>query len=376
MKHLLISVVVTLASFGAVSAADFPTSHNPRSDIWIDYSDLDFVLSSAVLDMGPSTHQRAGPAKRDSMTNMYNGSTTASRFEGNRVAFHLFKKGQKAVVRAIRDDLLTLPEKLDLSELSRGHQLAYFLNLHNSIVLVKMAEEYPVTRLEGFFDRENAKSFIVSEKFRWGDQQITLADIQDHVLSNWRDPLVIYGFYLGAVGTPDIREEAFNGDNIYEQLQGNARSFVNSVRGTQIWGGSKLHVANYYQRMAVKFPNFETDVLRHIKQYARPQFASRLVAVNTIDARIDDWNIADLYNGKLHTAGGTYHRTVVDVDGAIVSQPDFPIHVQYTLKARENNFKRFDGRVEIEELDEGEVQSSEDQPDSKEQDGSSDPVIQ
>lgn len=366
MKPILLVFAVFFAHVANAAPSEFPTKHSPNSDIWIDYSDLDFVLSSAVLDMGPSTHERAGPAKKDSMTNMYNGSRTASRFEGNRVAFHLFKKGHKAVVRAIRDDLLALPTKLDLSELSRGHQLAYFLNLHNSIVLVKMTEEYPVTRLKGFFDRENAKSFIVSEKFQWGDQQITLADIQDHVLSNWRDPLVIYGFYLGAVGTPNIREEAFDGETIYDQLQANARNFVNSVRGTQIWNGSKLHVASYYQRMAVKFPNFEDDVLRHIKQYARPDFATRLVAVNTIDPRIDDWNIADLYNGRLHAAGGTYHRTVVDADGAIVAQPNLPIHVRHTLKGREINFKRFDGRVEIEELDKGEVvRSSEDKSDGE-----------
>lgn len=360
MRPMILAVLALFAVTAHASSTKFPTDHSPDSDIWIDYRDLDLVLSSAVLDMGPSTHQRAGRPQRDSMTNMYNGSRKASRFEGNRVAFHLFKEGHVSVVRAIRNDLLDLPNQIELSELSRTHQLAYYLNLHNSIVLLKMAEEYPISQVSSLFDRNNPGSFIVSEKFRWGDREITLADIQDHVLENWQDPLVIYGFYMGAVGTPNIREEAFRASSLYDQLRANARDYVNSVRGTQIWNGSELHVASYYERMAVKFPNFESDVLRHIKQYARPAFATRLVAVNTVDPRIDDWNIADLYNGRLHTAGGTYHRTAVDADGAILAQRNLPIHVRQTLRGRALNFQRFDGRVDIEELDEGKVDESSD----------------
>ena len=365
MKPLVVAVLAMFAVAAHASSTKFPTEHSPDSEIWIDYNDLDLVLSSAVLDMGPSTHKRAGRAQRDRMTNLYNGSRTASRFEGNRVAFHLFKKGHVAVVRAIRDDLLDLPNQIELSELSRNHQLAYFLNLHNSIVLLKIAEEYPVTRLDEFFDRNDPAAFIVSETFRWGDIEITLADIQDHVLENWSDPLVIYGFYMGAVGTPNIREEAFRANSLYDQLRANARDFVNSVRGTQIWGGSELRVASYYERMALKFPDFESDVLRHIKQYARPEFATRLVAVNRVDPRINDWNIADLYNGRLHTAGGTFHRTAVDGDGAILAQRNLPIHVRQMLEGRAMNFRRFDGRVDIEELDEGQVNELSGEGDTK-----------
>lgn len=350
MKSLLL--LISILFTGAASAAGpvLPTGHSPNSEIWIDYSDLNFVLETAVLDMGPSTHERAGRVKRNSMSRMYGGSRTASRFEGNRVAFHLFKDGHRAVLRAIRDDLLAVPTQVHMSELSRNEQLAYFLNLHNSIVLVKMAEEYPVTRLEGFFDRNAPDAFIVSKQFSWGDTKISLADIQDHILENWQDPLVIYGFYFGAVGTPNIREEAFSGRLIYDQLRANARDFVNSVRGTQVWGGNKLRIANYYQRMSAQFPDFETDVLRHIKQYARDDFAMKLATVEGVEPRIDDWNIADLYNGKMHAAGQTYARLSVEAGGALIGPVNLPVHVQQTLKGRALNFKRFDGTVEIEEL--------------------------
>lgn len=337
----------------SVQAADLPKGFDRDSKIWIDYSDLDHVLSASVLDMGPSTHERAYRVRQDSATRLYGGSRTASRFEGNRVAFHLFEDVHHQVLRAIRDDLLTLPDKVGIEELSRNHQLAYWLNLHNAIVLVEMADAYPFNNVRPMFDRDKPGAFINRADYSVAGQMVSVADIQDHVLENWQDPLVIYGFYMGAVGTPNIRKDAFKGDRVYSQLEENARNFVNSVRGTQIWGGSKLRVASYYQRMAAKFPNFDADILRHVQEYARPDFARRLITIRTIEAEIDDWNIADLYNGHLHQAGRTGPRTIQGADGSLLAQRNLPLHVQHALEGRAHNFRKFKGTVEIEEIDAG-----------------------
>lgn len=365
MKLLVASLVLMFAPVVA-SAVELPTGHDPNSDILIDYGDLNFVLASSVLDMGPSTHQRAPRVRPDSATRIYGGSRKASRFEGNRVAFHLFEDSHRDVLVAIRDDLLNLPEQVRLESLTRRQQLAYFLNLHNSIVLAKVADEYPVTHLEPWFNRNNSKAFIVAEYFKLGDQHVTLADIQDHVLENWRDPLVIYGFYMGAVGTPNIRQDAFDGERVFEQLRENARNFVNSVRGTQVWHTGELRVASYYERMASVFPDFEDDVLRHVQEYARPAFARRLVGISAVDPRIDDWNIADLYNGHLHQAGRTGPRTIQDGEGTLLGQPGIPLHVVHTLKGRINNFKRFKGTVDIEELEPAKEADGAEETDDKE----------
>ena len=353
MKSVILVLAIMLSGVNAALAAGLPKQSTQDSKIWIDYSDLDYVLASSVLDMGPSTHERAHRVRIDSATRIYGGSRKASRFEGNRVAFHLFEDSHKSVLRAIRDDLLALPGQLNLQELSRNHQLAYWLNLHNAIVLAEMAEEYPTTNVRPMFDRRRSNSFINRAEYAVAGETVSLADIQDHILDNWQDPLVIYGFYMGAVGTPNIRKEAFRGDRVYDQLEENARNFVNSVRGTQIWDGSKLRVASYYQRMAAKFPNFDADILRHIQEYARPDFARRLITVREIEPEIDDWNIADLYNGHLHQAGRTGPRTIQGGDGTLLGQPNIPLHVVHALRGRINNFRRFEGTVEIEEVDAG-----------------------
>lgn len=356
---------VSIFSAWTVAAADLPTAHDPNSKIWLDYSDLDYVLSRSVLDMGPSTHQRAHRASRDTATRLYVGSRKASRFEGNRVAFHAFEDNHRQVLYAIRNDLLKIPSQLNLEELSRNQQLAYWFNLHNAIVLAEIADAYPVTNLKSFFDRENEKALINDKQYAFGGQAITIADIQDHILANWTDPLVIYGFYFGAVGTPNIQQAAFAGDTVYDQLRQNARNFVNSVRGTQIWDKDELSVATYYERMGAVFPDFDRDVLRHVEEYARPAFARRLVGISSVDPEIDDWNIADLYNGRLTEAGGIYAKTTQDAEGNFISNRKLPLHVVHALKGRANNFKRFKGTVEIEELGEADEESKGGDDDNK-----------
>ena len=371
MRAIILLTAFLFSVQGFASDNILPTKHTPTSDIWIDYSDLDYVLSSSVLNMGPSTHKRAGRLEKDWITNIYVGNPKASRNEGNRVAFHLYKDGHKNVLRAIRDDLLALPTQLDLSELSRNHQLAYWFNLHNTIVLSEMAEAYPVTNLKSFFDRSNRNALIVSKRFTVGTAEVTLADIQDHVLENWRDPLVIYGFYMGAVGTPNIRQEAFKGDAIYSQLRENAYDFVNSVRGTQVWKTGELRVATYYERMAAVFPDFEADVIRHVQQYARPNFARRLVGVASVDAGIDDWHIADMYNGRIIDAMGSYPRTTQTIDGTFLGPRTVAAHYMNTLKGREHNFEQAEGSVEIDELNRGVSETSE-EPDTDEKEDDDD----
>lgn len=374
MKSVFVILAVLFSGAAYASDASLPTGHTPKSKIWIDYSDLNYVLSKSVLDMGPSTHQRAGRPEKDWITNIYVGNSKATRHEGNRVAFHEYKDQHKRVLKAIRDDLLALPTQLDLTELSRNHQLAYWLNLHNTIVLMEMAEAYPVTNLKPFFDRSDKDALIVKKRFTVGTVDVTLADIQDHVLENWNDPLVIYGFYMGAVGTPNIRQDAFRGDAVYDQLRENAYDFVNSVRGTQIWKTGELRVATYYERMAAVFPNFEDDVIRHVKEYASKKFARRLVGVASINARIDDWNIADIYNGRIIDGMGSYPRTVQTIDGIFLGPRPIPMHVRNIIIGRSNNFKRADGSVEIDELDRGQSEAEE-EPDEEKEDDKKDPKL-
>lgn len=355
-------IVLALAlSSHHTHATQLPREHDHYSNYSIDYSDFDYVLKNSVLLMGPSTHK---PSKarftKITATRLQFGNTKITREEGNRVLMHEFKKPHRAYLKKMRDDLLAIPADLPLEKLSRNDQLAYWLNLHNAIALEKISAEYPVTRLKPFFDKSNPDAFVNQRRFMVNGTAISLRDIQDHVITNWNDPVVIYGFYMGAVGTPNIRNAAFKGESVYDDLHDNAVDFVNSVRGTQIWKTSELRVSTYYDYMRDAFPNFEISLRAHIEEYAKPAFKHRMIVTSELTVNIKDWNIADLYNGRLSDPTGS-KRIDVATPGIYEVDPDrlnligfrtsgYPHHVVKLLRQRQIKNRRRNPTVEIEEL--------------------------
>lgn len=350
MAKYLIAVAAGLLAAFSVNAADLETRHTPNSQYYIDYSDLDAILKGSVLDMGPSTHKPPNEKfVKITGTRLQIGNTKVTHQEGNRVMIHAFRKPELTYLRRMRDDLLSIPSGLPLAALSRNEQLAYWFNLYISIVLTEISEQYPITYLQPLFDKGNPDAFVNLRQFTLGETMVSLADIEQHVMSNWTDPVVIYGFYMGAVGTPNIRTSVYSGDRVYDQLHENAVDFVNSMRGTQIWNPAELRVSNYYQRMAQMFPSFETSLLAHIQKYAKPRFRQRMITIRNISAEIEDWHIADLYNGNLSKPGGSYPRITKDAEG-LPYKITLPIHVIQLLRERERKLGRQKPSVEIEEL--------------------------
>jgi len=333
---LLCVIGAHTAGASAFAKEDEPVSlvseYDAKSKYRLDYSDLNSILGSTVLEMGPSTHKRARKLTKKTGTSIRKANPLPSRFESNRVMLHEFNKNQIEVLGLIRDDLLAIPEQLSLAKLNRNEQLAYWFNLHTAIVLAKVADMYPVTLLEKVFSPERKSSFFHKRAFNLNGQMISLADIQHHVLTNWEDPRVIYGFYMGVVGTPNVRDTAYSGGTVFEALEENAVDFINSIRGTQIWH-KELRVSTFYRMMAAQFPNFEEDLMAHIKSYARGNFKSRLRKVDKIKVSIKDWHIADLYNGKLSAGGGNHAGTTATREG-LSNGEKMPDHVMDLLRHR------------------------------------------
>jgi hypothetical protein len=336
-------------SAGSGEAPTLPTAAKAKSKTKIKYEDLDYLLGEVVLPLGRSDHRPALTARAETGTKMKRGNPKPSRFEGNRVMFHFIQSDdEKQFVYDVRDNLLALPEQISLEKISRHEQLAFWLNLHNSIMLAEMADRYPTTLVKNMIAdcSEKPDTFVCDKRFSFLGQNISVTDIRQHVISNWQDPLVIYGFYMGAVGTPNIRTKAFTGTTVYEALESNAVDFVNSVRGSNMSGSKRLRVSRYYTAMSEVFPNFEADLIRHIQKYARGMFKFEVQAAETVHPNIDDWYIADLFNGKRISANSL---TIASREGLSSNNGfKYPLHVQELLKGVIDRHKRRRGQVSVE----------------------------
>ena len=321
IKSIWISVVLigtVSITANALQTSGLPSEYSAGSDYRIRYDDWNLLLSSVVLDTGLSDRAGAG---RNSLINtgtkIRHGNYRATAYEGNRVLFNEFKQAERESLLAIRKDLEAVPSFIPLEKFTKNEQLAYWLNLHNVAVMLEVASEYPIKRV---------KSLHKGRKQVWDKKTMSIAgvptsirDIEEHVVDNWNDPLVLYGFFMGTVGGPNIRDHAYTGDNVVAALKKNANEFVNSLRGFRLWAG-RGRVSDHYELGAKYFPDFEKDIRKHLSKYASSITQRNMDKAKSMRADSYDWGIADMKNGDVYE-GGSFNKSSGALAYFIISQP-------------------------------------------------------
>ena len=314
MANIFKSIAIILAGFTffgqvlntkPVAADGLPTANSPGSKYTISYTDWDYVLEKSVLKTGRSDRRPASRATlKNTATRIKHGNRKATGLEGNRVLFHEFDDRHRALLLSIRKDLEAVSDSVTLQSFSKSEQLAYWLNLHNVAVMLEVSKRYPIKNLKRISTGKN--DIWTNEIMSINGVSTSIRDIENHVIANWNNPLVLYGFYMGVVGGPNIRTEAFTADTLTKQLTENAADFVNSLRGVRFWGG-EARISSHYKMGARYFPDFKKDVRNHMIQYADARLDQKLAAASTFNAASYDWGIADLKNGDSYS--GSSHNT-------------------------------------------------------------------
>lgn len=262
----------------------------------IDYAIWDEAMNNLVFRMGRSLRETPGRAEASLGTKLIRGHDSRYRLEGNRIMFSFLTPEVTATFTEYRDDLERTAELVDIQQLSRNEQLAYWLNLHNVAVVEQVALAWPVRqprqiKIDGV-PLDEAKFITVK------GVAMSPKDIRTQIVyPNWRDPRVIYGFWRGDIGGPSIQTEAFNGNNLKRLLARSASDFVNSLRGTQKQGDT-LQVSNIYaEASSFYFPDWEADLRVHIRELAEADVKVILDQTTEVDASIYEYDIADLAGG-------------------------------------------------------------------------------
>ncbi|MCW5725049.1 MAG: DUF547 domain-containing protein [Maricaulaceae bacterium] len=296
-------------AFAPAAAAQAPefsrfAPHAERSAYDIDYDVWTGLLRDIVLDVGISDRM---PARG---VNIYTGSRTPYgargryRYEGNRVIYHLLSDEYLGALSEYRRDLEALPGQIDFAALSRDEQLAYWLNLHNVTVIEQIALQYPVRNIGRLNAAGTDESLFEAKILTVAGVPLSLNDIRLRIVyPGWDNPLVIYGFFNGAVGGPNIRREAYTGAGVWAQLDRNAREFTSALRGADSFGGTLLVSHIYEEARPFYFPAWPESLRAHLRAYARPDMEPILTDARPIRASISEWAIADMINGSTRCGG-------------------------------------------------------------------------
>lgn len=188
------------------------------------------------------------------------------------------------------DGYLSSLAAVRVSTLDRPEQLAFWLNLHNALVVRLVTRHYLVL---------SVRDIDPSGGGPWGRPivevegvRLSLADIRDRILRGiWHDARLHYGFNYGAVGSPSLPARAFAGADVDLQLDQLALEFVNHPRAVWIDKGN-LVLSSLYDWFAADFGGPGAPVLAHLRLYAAADLRPWL----SPDARVDfafDWSLND-----------------------------------------------------------------------------------
>ena len=121
--------------------------------------------------------------------------------------------------------------------LSRDEQLAFWLNAYNALVLRTVIDRYPIHGPSPLYPANSIRQIpgaFESARHVVAGRSLTLDEIENAILPEFRDPRVYFALGRGAVGSGRLRSEAFAADRLEAQLTDVAAECARRLNCVQI----------------------------------------------------------------------------------------------------------------------------------------------
>lgn len=176
-------------------------------------------------------------------------------------------------------------ESVEISQLNKDEQLAYWLNLYNVTVIKKVASDTKQARklkkLRG--TPGNAGEWWANKSVEVEGVLLSLEDIEQNILArHWEEPLFIYGLFYGVSGDGFSSTVAFSGSNVQRLLKAMARKFVNKTSNVKVKRGQAQVSSLLAWNKETVFNGSDEAMLAHIKEYANSKVSNQLADVSKI----------------------------------------------------------------------------------------------
>lgn len=142
-------------------------------------------------------------------------------------------------------------------KLSRDEQLAFWLNAYNAVVLRTVIDHYPVQGASKSYPAHSIRQIPGAFErlpHKVGGRTLTLDQLEQAVLPQFRDPRVYLALGRGAVGSGRLRSEAYAPSTVEAQLADLAGECVSHATCVQIdRGANTLMVSSIFSWRATEF---------------------------------------------------------------------------------------------------------------------------
>lgn len=128
------------------------------------------------------------------------------------------------------------------AEWAREHQMAFWLNAYDAVVLQAVVSHYPIRGGSSAYPANSIRQVpgvFDQAKHRIAGRSVTLDEIEKTILPQFKEPRLYLALGRGSVGSGRLRSEAYAGDRIMQQLDDIQAEFVNEQTMLKIDRGAR-----------------------------------------------------------------------------------------------------------------------------------------
>lgn len=197
-----------------------------------------------------------------------------------------------------------------------GEQIAYLINAYNAYTIETVVDHYPIKGgnlikryLRGFPESSirHIGGVFDGIEHRVAGEALTLDDIEHGRLRvNYNEPRIHFALVCAAVSCPPLRQEAYTGERLDEQLADQGRRFLNDPRANRFdLEGRVIHLSKIFDWYGEDFRQYAAEtgyrhdekvngVLNFVKRYLLDRTV-RFVETGEYDVKFQkyDWTLND-----------------------------------------------------------------------------------
>lgn len=168
-------------------------------------------------------------------------------------------KGFKGDHQKLKGYINSLEKNAPQSSWSKNEELAYWINLYNSLTIDLLLDKYPVTSITKIEKAWDTKITTI------GGITYTLNDIENKVIRpKFNEPRIHFAVNCGAASCPKLLNEAFTADKLEGQLQNQTLAFINNPTENKL-SANKIQLSKIFEWYAADFGNITVFLNKYSK---------------------------------------------------------------------------------------------------------------
>ncbi len=191
-----------------------------------------------------------------------------------------------AIARNVRfNKYLESLAEFNLDTLSdEQEKLAFWLNVYNALVIKNIIDGKSPN---GMMDH---MSFF-GANMKVGGRSFDLKSIESDILRKFKDPRVYFAMVPATSSAPKLRSQAFNGEEVQQQLESATRDFINDKRRNRFSGALQAaKLSKIFEQHRAEFGKSDKELLGYVAGYVNDEDVAKILKRGTYAVKFMDYD--------------------------------------------------------------------------------------